>query len=256
MIDAIGRTVTRRVIASALLLFALHVRAQDQSAAEVINRSQVASIKCDALYIDEVSLAVLDGKIPVKAGDEITAAMHRLNRKPNATEAKAISKLLDIRRKCFQFYEEGIPGLSSKPFPMEQIALLERLRDGKTTFGGYALALQRAKDKLAEFVRNEFERLSKQEAEQNRVLSLSCIVESKDQTNGVEFQYVFNEAKNTVWASRGAAAPSDLSIGPTEISFKQKDATVSISRSTGRFSIVDHPLVISGTCQKITERRF
>lgn len=250
------------ILLGVLLTAAMVASAQNLSVNEEIARLEAITAKCDALYVGQMELAVLVDKLPIREFDPITPKMRNVTRKSSAVEKSALDKLVSIRTSCDQLWDEFSPGISTKATSIAAIAALVDLRDGKTTFGEYARNLEASRRKNIENMnrlrRDEQERKRNHQEELNRTLSLSCIVNSAGPLNGVEFQYAINEVSQTVFANRGQGAPSNIVIGPTAISFHQKDSVVSISRSTGRFDISspEYGALVSGQCQVITARRF
>jgi hypothetical protein len=87
-------------------------------------------------------------------------------------------------------------------------------------------------------------------------LSLTCSISSPPEAAGLEFQYVVSASQQTITANRGGAAPTDVYIGPTEIRFHQGTISVSISRTTGRFTFGSALAMFVGTCQPAGAPKF
>lgn len=134
----------------------------------------------------------------------------------------------------------------------------------RITYADYALLMEQSSAKLNAQMQEEMRKNATEAQEQARkqaVLSLSCVVSSNPvdtSLNGVEFQYTIDTASNTVTASRGPAAPTNVHITPNLIGFNEGQLEVEISRATGRFTqhFVNNPFVISGTCEPIHSAKF
>jgi hypothetical protein len=87
-------------------------------------------------------------------------------------------------------------------------------------------------------------------------ITLACLADNPSELAGVEFQYQINEKNKTVLATRGEQ-PSQIYIDSIRVLFAQGQAQTSISRSTGRFSVVQGgELVVTGSCQLIKQPKF
>lgn len=181
-------------------------------------------------------------------------AMLKIVRKPTSMERVALETYRYSTILCWGNFYSDNPQLDHTIVPDP----IDRLSAGVITFAEYAKErikfLKENERLIAQYEREDQER--RKQEERNRFITLSCTAES-GRAVGLEFQYQINEEARTIWASRGGAAPSSISIGPTEITFKQEDVATTISRNTGRFSVIlDSSVFAAGTCQTITQRKF
>ena len=243
-------------------------------------RAREASDKCFALLMNDQEIKALVGKMTLDANEnaKVTPAMLALKRRATPKERKAREKYIIESGRCGDEYIRAgnmAPFDRTTPEYQSYLQPLLNLRDGQITFADYAREEVKAQ-KETERIIKEFQRLQKdreakerQAAEQerrhqeelNRPITLSCLVDMQPigvnipRINGVEWQYQINEAAQTIWASRGAI-PTKIRIGPTDIYFVQDDQSVSISRNTGRISLMSGRLIATGICQTITQRKF
>lgn len=139
-----------------------------------------------------------------------------------------------------------------------RIGGLSLLTEGQLTYGQYAMIMRMEADKPALIA----EMRAKQQAEQEAIITLSCVIQDSpnlmgQNMNGVEFQYTIDPARKTAVASRGAV-PSNFQISPTLITFNQGEWDVSISRATGTFtqSVTNNPYHMSGICEPVHATKF
>ena len=184
-------------------------------------------------------------------------AMLTIVRKPTKMEKRALATRRSSGLLCLdKFYIDNPQLTRATVVP----GSLDLLREGVITFAEYAKErikeLREIERLITQYEREEQERRKLEE--RNRPITLSCIVSinNSEARFDSEHQFQINEEAKTIWASRGPAAPSSINIGPTEITFKQGDTSVRISRNTGLFSLTSGSYVWSGTCQTITQRKF
>jgi hypothetical protein len=249
---------------------------QQADSQQTFQQALTAAEKCGVVLVSDQEIGVLVGKMTLNAHEKVTPAMLALNRKATPKERKAIEKYILGERRCANdfFQATKMPPLDMNDTALQQE---ERLRDGQITFADYARGEVKAQKETERIIKaqKETERIIKdieakerQVAEQerrrqeelNRPITLSCIVDMQAISGnipriGIEWQYQINEAAKTIWASRGVA-PTEIGIGPTEISFEQGDQSVSISRNTGRIFLIGGGLLGTGYCQTITQRKF
>ena len=86
-----------------------------QQTDDLLSRHKAAQAECVALF-SAPTLAPLAGKVPFPVTQDIpTAAMLRLNRKPNAAEFKALESYSTMRRICFSKLAKAFVGEGDIP---------------------------------------------------------------------------------------------------------------------------------------------
>lgn len=229
-------------------------------------------IDCDYNVHKDPEVIALQSKVLLRAFEEdATPIMFSLNRKVTAQERRVIEKYVQKVELCRTELIKGSNTTKSADPKQKssQDELLNQLKDGQISLAEFSLKrLQVAistklemenwekQQKIQEKI--ELENLEKErqrQAELNQVVHLSCLIESGS-LSGIEAQFQINEATKTIWASRGSP-PSQINIGPTQISFKQGETMhVTISRSTGRFTIHYASIISNGRCETVKQLKF
>lgn len=242
--------------------------AQNTNIDDMMSRYTKARAECATLF-STPSLKPLSGKIPFPEIQDVpTAAMLRINRKPNATELKVLPLYSLYRGLCDAklskaLYGDSEPLASDKAFREQRQAFISALQSGNITFAEYNIMVKEQQDK-AEKVHLASEKAEKESQKEIapplKPFYVTCVFEQPKHFAGFEIQYLIDEANQTIQPNRGPRVDS-ASISESEFSYVGSNADggkthVTISRISGRMTYIGGTLVALANCQRATQQRF
>ena len=242
--------------------------AQNTNIEDMMSRHTKARAECATLF-STPSLKPLSGKVPFPEIQDVpTAAMLRINRKPNATELKVLSLYSLFRRLCDAklskaLYGDSEPLASDLAFREQRQTFMSTLQSGNITFAEYNIMVKEQQDKAekAYLASEKAEKESQKEiASLLKPFYLTCLFEQPKNFAGFEIQYLIDEANRTIQPNRGPRVES-TSISESEFSYvgSNNDGSktyVTISRMSGRMTFIGGTVIALANCQRATQQRF